>query len=326
MTMQGVVRTHYLERMGVDWNAYRVGAVDPEIMEAVGLPEQDNRPATFGNLRVSGPLVARLNANGTVECLIKAPLDLLYNKDKQVYRLLRPEPREFETNVPFDAWQPLMGGGEKFKGAEGWLTERQFNSYLDGQIGAIGQLVQTDEVFQLENRVGLALDYTRRANRESMFYHAEFVRPCERVGLLFHVNFEIFEGQSGTLGIGGESRTGHYEITNEPTLFQKSHTGRIRIILLTPGYFREGWQPREQNWSPWVGNGRLVSAVVGKPQLISGWDLAHNRPKPLHHFVPAGSVFFFEGADQPGIPFTETPSDSPDYGAMGFGTFTIGTW
>jgi CRISPR-associated protein Cmr3 len=327
MTMQGVVRSYYLERQGVDWNEYRNGNVGDSIIAAVGLPASGNRPATIGNLRVIGPFIARLHAQGKVERLIRAPLDLLHNGEQSLHRLLVPaDERDFETNSPLDTWRPLVGGGEGFKEASGWLTDAQFADSLIGNVDALNDLLGDGDLFQMEDRVGLKMDHSRRANEESMFYHAEFVRPCENVGLLIHTNLAIFEGDSGTVSIGGESRSGYYRVVAAPLSLPNTGKGRVRITLLTPAYFSEGWQPKSDDWSAWVGSGRLVSAIVGKPQLISGWDVANNRPKSLRHHVATGSVFFFENADVQGIPFTETPADSPDYGAMGFGAFAVGTW
>jgi CRISPR-associated protein Cmr3 len=327
MTTQGVVRSYYLESRGVDWNQYRAGDVADNIIAAVGLPAYGNRPATIGDLRVTGPFVARVNERGQVERLVRTPLDLLHNEEQSAYRLLVPADKcDFETNMPFEAWRPLVGGGDGFKEASGWLTEAQFTDYLTGNIDALRVLLRDSELFQMEDRVGLALDYSRRTNVQSMFYHAEFVRPCERVGLLVHVNLNIFEDEAGVVSIGGEARSGFYRVVDAPRSLPTSGEGRVRITLLTPAYFSKGWQPVNDNWSLWVGSGRLVSIIVGKPQLISGWDIANNRPKPLRHHLPAGSVFFFEDADVQGIPFTENPPDSPDYGAMGFGAFAVGIW
>jgi CRISPR-associated protein Cmr3 len=335
MTMQGVIRTHYLEtqlqRDGRTWEDYRHGNVSDAIIQRVGLPQIGERPATFGNLRITGPFVAHTNSQGQVQRLIKAPLDLLYNQEDIAYKLLSPSPASgFETNVPFDGWRPLTGGGEGFKEANGWLTETQFHKYLAGDKRDFGRdfgsLTNEEDIFKIEDRVGLALDYGRRANAESMFYRAEFTRVCEGIGLLVHVNLDIFENETGFVNIGGESRSGYYRIVKSYQPAAQQRSGRVRIVLLTPAYFSNGWQPGNDDWSPWVGDGKLVSVVIGKPHLISGWDVAHNRPKPLRAYVPAGSVFFFEDADITGVPFTESPSDSPDQGAMGFGTFAVGVW
>lgn len=331
MTVQGAIRTYFLEqqlqREKRTWDDYRRGNVSPDIIDMVGLPPLNGRAAAIGQLRVNGPFVAHLKENTPVRRLIPAPADLLYNRDQQQYRLLQPAgAADFETAVPFAGWQPLGGGGEGYKEASGWLNEKQFQQYLGGQVDRFTSLAQDEMLFQAENRVGLGMNYKRRANIEGMFYRAEFVRPCEDVGLLVHVNQPIFERESGYLTLGGESRFGHFRLVNAPDTLPRTGHGHIRIVLLTPAYFSNGWLPENEDWSAWVGNGRLVSVAVGKPQAIGGWDVANNRPKPLRNYVPAGSVFFFEDAELSDIPFTETPLDSPDHGAMGFGAFAAGTW
>ncbi len=332
MTMQGVLRTYFLEnqllREGRTWDDYRRGSVSASIIETVGLPAFEDQPAASGSLRVTGPFVSRRTPGGTVERLLRAPLDLLRDESRK-YRLLKPShqhDRDFWTEAPFEGWRPLVGGGEGYKEAQGWLTESQFDDYLRGDVSSIQHLLNNDDVFQIEERVGLALDYRRRANAESMFYRAEFVRPCDQVGLLVHVNLDIFESELGYLSLGGESRSGRFQIVKTVNTLQQRGHGNVKIVLLTPAYFTQGWMPDREDWSPWVGGGRLVSVAVGKPHPISGWDMAKNEPKPLRYYVPAGSVFFFENADVIGRPFTETPPESLDHGAIGFGTFAVGTW
>src|SRR5690606_39421914 len=120
------------------------------------------QPPTFGNLRITGPFVARINSQEEVHRLMKAPLDLLYNQEITAYKLLSPASTlGFETNVPFDGWRPLIGGGEGFKEANGWLTETQFQQYLKGEIN-FDNLISEESLFQIEDRVGLALDYGQR--------------------------------------------------------------------------------------------------------------------------------------------------------------------
>ncbi len=336
MTMQGAVRTYYLEnhlqREGRNWDDYRRGKVSDTIVRAVGLPAFDGRSATVGDLKMMGPFVARM-ANGKLERLLPAPLDLLAQKIENTdppnfrYRLLTPaDGHDFYTDVPFAGWRPLAGGGADYKEAHGWLTETQFEQYLRGKVSHLSDLPGDDSVFQIEDRVGLALDYGRRANAEGMFYHAEFVRPCEQVGLLIYVSPAVFESETGYLNLGGESRSGHFQLVSGVTPLPQAGRGKVKIVLLSPAYFSGGWQPEQGDWSAWVGGGSLVSVVLGKPRPLSGWDMAANQPKPLRHYVPAGSVFFFEDADISGIPFTETPPDSLDHGAIGFGTFAVGTW
>jgi len=322
MTMQGVIRSYFLEKKGVDWEKYRRGEVNADIESIVGVPA-NNGKRTMGSLRITGPFVARQKEDGSIERLFKAPLDLM----KVGHQLLKPDQDpKFKTDMPFKGWKPLKAesGGKE---VSGWLTESQFEAYLQGNVNGIEKLLREDEIYETENRMGLALDYSRRSHKEAMLYRAAFTRPRENVGLLVHVNHEIFDTK-GVLNIGGESRSGHYRVvTPAESLTKLPEAGqrRIRIVLLTPAYFSEGAYPSQLS----VG-GTLVSAAIDKPQPISGWDIANNRPKPLRNHVPAGSVYFYEIASElkelPFKSFTETPDDWPDYGAMGFGTFAIGTW
>jgi CRISPR-associated protein Cmr3 len=44
---------------------------------------------------------------------------------------------------------------------------------------------------------------------------------------------------------------------------------------------------------------RLVSACVPRAQVVSGWDLAREKPKPAVRAAPAGSVYWFEEMEGP---------------------------
>lgn len=315
-TMQGVIRSHYLEQMGVDLNAYARGQV-------TDLPI--GTPSSLGALRIVGPFVAR-RQNGSLTRYLPLPLDVMGGE------LLSPAARfDYATNAPFTDWRPLVPDVKpelkKETGEETWLDEAAFAAYLAGDMRRV-QPKPAQDLYQREERTGLGMDHRRRAHAQGLFYRAEFVRPREGVGLLVGLSVNVFAGAAGMLSIGGEGRAGMYEVLQgyaPPP--QATAAGRVKIVLLTPAWFRGGWQPASGDWSPWLGaSARLVSLALGKPLALSGWDLARGWPKPLRHFVPAGSVFFFEGAQPTGLPFTESPLGEPDYGAMGYGAYAAGAW
>ena len=314
-TMQGIVRSHYLERTGEDLRAYGRG-------EITDLPI--GTPSSMGSLRITGPFVAKC-ANGKPTRCVPMPLDVMGGE-----RLLSPARQlNYETNAPFDGWLPLAPEGEselkKDTGQELWLDEASFAAYLKGDMEAV-KPIKASDLYQREERTGLALDHRRRAHKESHFYRAAFVRPCEDVGLLVGVNADVFAGETGFLSIGGEARSATYEAV-QYALPEPKPQGRIKIVLLTPAWFGDGWRPTNGDWSPWVGkDAKLVSMALGKPLALSGWDLARRQPKALRHFVPAGSVFFFENARLTGEPFTESPAGDLNYGAMGYGACAAGNW
>lgn len=328
-TMQGVIRSHYLEIHGVDWHAYARREVDPRILDAIGGPDG------LGALTLEGPFVAQATGQGqTVTRLVRAPLDLFEHKDKSESShtpiILAPQATaSFQANAPFEGWRPLGAAGSmnmtEYENAMGWLDENAFQAYLNGKPPAA--IIPDRCVFEREPRVGIGLNAGRTV-QGSLFYEVEFIRPQKDIGLLVGMNAGLFPVEQGVIAIGGEGRSGHYrKVSYTPPAHTSAAPGRIKIVLLTPAYFSGGWQPANGDWSPWLGpNARLVSMAIGKPLLISGWDLAHKLPRALHHYLPAGSVFFFEDAQAPSRPFTETPSESPDAGAMGFGAYATGNW
>jgi CRISPR-associated protein Cmr3 len=319
-TMQGVIRTHYLESQRVNWKDYAAGREKSNIYEMVGHAGFDNQPPTLGKLQIIGPFIAVHHAR-EIELLVHAPLDLLFDAEMQEFKTLKPDNHvDFETSRPFPNWRPLLQT-DGFKPVEGWLSQKQFTDYLNEQ-SIQGEL--RNDIFEYEDRMGLGMNHQRRSNEQGLLYRARFIRPHDDVGLLVYVNQPLFE-DAGFIRIGGESRSAKFNVINDFTIPATKQT-RFKVILLTPSYFTGGYQPQDGDWAPWVREGKLVSAVVGKPLAISGWDIAHNLPKPLRHFVPAGSVYYFEGGQVSGVPFTETPSNMADFGSMGFGSFTIGTW
>lgn len=332
-TMQGIIRTHVIEQSGIDWEAFG-SRRDESLLRKIGAPATRNgHQAVLGDFSIRGPFVAK--RTGTkVKILVPTPLDVMKNKDNEDnLALLKPSPADFVTLPPFDGWQPLslVNAQGEYESAGGWLGEINFQRYLEGKTPK--RIVKQEAVFMYDERVGLAIDYGRRASLEKHLYHADFVRPCDGVGLLVEVDAELLP-DDGYIGIGGESRSGYYE-TVDFQLPSSSHKGNLKIVLLTPAYFSDGWHPANNDWSPWVGSdARLVSMALGRPTLISGWDTVRGQPKPLHHYIPVGSVFYFENAQVPTNPppFTEPIPDSDfengevNAGRLGFGGFAVGIW
>ncbi len=72
----------------------------------------------------------------------------------------------------------------------------------------------------------------------------------------------------------------------------------------------------------------LVSASLGKPVAIGGWDAAKGRQKPLQKAVPAGTVYFFKLKERKKLSEDlEMPLQISDHEASsGFGSAFMGVW
>lgn len=68
-------------------------------------------------------------------------------------------------------------------------------------------------------------------------------------------------------------------------------TGYFKLILITPAFFKEGWKPDMESLGV---NAQLISANIGKPVSIGGWDMDENYPKPMSKAVPSGSVYYYK--------------------------------
>jgi CRISPR-associated protein Cmr3 len=117
----------------------------------------------------------------------------------------------------------------------------------------------------------------------------------QRLALL--VRCDHPELRPGALTLGGERRlTLMGALEGDPTWAAPPLSGaRARVVLLTPGLFAEGSAPRQ------IGGARVIAAAVGRPQTLSGWDMAWKSsagkvggPKPTRRMAPAGSVYWVD--------------------------------
>jgi CRISPR-associated protein Cmr3 len=149
--------------------------------------------------------------------------------------------------------------------------------------------------------------------------------------------------------LGGERRLVHWQATTETDAWkcpQKirdalAQTGRVRMVLVTPVIFSDGWKPGWLNdalvGSPPGANVRLrlVGVSIQRWKAVSGWSLAElpgqpRGPKPVKRMVPAGGVYFFEVAQGKASDLAECwlkpVSDDEQDRRDGFGLAAWGVW
>ena len=116
-----------------------------------------------------------------------------------------------------------------------------------------------------------------------------------------------FSLREGLTGFGGERRIVRWRKSNSdlPRCPKEIVEAIIkdracRVHLLTPACFMQGYRPQwlidqESECKP-----TLKAIATQRPQVVSGWDLEHRKPKPTRRLAPAGSVFFLllDGSDK----------------------------
>lgn len=174
-----------------------------------------------------------------------------------------------------------------------------------------------------EPKIGLEREDATRTAKESMLYSISFVRPRHDVSLgLMVAGLDPENTLAGQRlqALGGEGKLAGIKIVkdrptvwpNMPALNIQNGWLRFKLVCTTPVLFADDgrrWLPegfdkaQSGDAIAWCGslsgNGgirirdvTIISACVGKPQKVGGWNLAANAPRSLTGYIPAGSVYF----------------------------------
>ncbi|MGQ9681032.1 MAG: type III-B CRISPR module-associated Cmr3 family protein [Anaerolineae bacterium] len=317
-TVQGAIRSYELVRGGIDLHDRKA------IAAAVGTASD------YGALRLRGPWVARREGERIVRYL-PVPADAWLDSDKGRARPCSPpeRPEGLLTSAPTERLLGLRDTPTKAKG-EWWLDETSLQRYLDGQEV---DLTASGKLYQRESRFGIALQPGRRTVRTGALYEVETVRPQQDVGLSVEVDGYGDWPERGTLRLGGEGHAARFEQVRPAQQIAglrplpAEMPARFKLCLLTPAYFRFGWQPE---WTQFFdGKVTLVAAAIGRYESVGGHDMTgqgEQAHKAALRYVPAGSVYYLqaEGTVRPkdGAGLALTDRD----GQIGYGQVAYGEW
>ncbi len=284
------------------------------IASLVGSPEE------LGTLCIEHFSLARRSNTG-LELLFPIPNDLLVTKGAEASsstaalhssKFMRLTPNQFgsafKANVPLDGillgWA-LHNETDRLEYARGFLDHNTFQRYLEGELPT--GFIPEKELFEKENRTGIALQKGTKTAETGKLYAVEFVRMNCNVGFAVRLNIGAELADSGLLRLGGEARSAYYttasirHLSAEPIKSVISQTQSFRLVLVTPAVFTKGWLPDciGTDGSGQLGGCRvkLVTAAISRYQIIGGWDMIKGKPKQSWRAVPAGSVYFFKLID-----------------------------
>lgn len=315
---QGAIRSHHLVVKGVDLrNRHAIEA-------AVGTADD------FGNLRMRGPFIARRNTDGTLTRCFPTPADALPWKNGRL-KVASPQPAaNFRVVTSADRRLPLLFFSHPDIEAQkrepgGWLSEDQLRRCLSGEPV---EPVSAETLFTFEHRYGIELDSDRRATQEGRLYGAEFIRPCEGVGLYLEVSGYDDWPETGVMRLGGESRGARFEQVEVMAWPAPPDPlpARFKVYFASPAYFTEGWRP--QSWNRFFdGDVTLQAVALRGYETRGGYDLAGNSQKPARRYVPAGSMYYFESKGSVRLRPDLIQNAVTEYGAeIGFGQVWISAW
>ncbi len=295
-----------------------------------------NGPKDPGRLSFDGPFLLRGR-----KLLFRSPRHLLGIREANGWRpcaLLRPG-LPVRCDLGRTVRLPDLPEGSK-KGAKlqagdrEWLTLKGLTSVLRGNLPNIGEIVEDEALWSAEERIGLARDRETRSAKEGMLYSTRHVRPGRGVSLGLRIAglpADWLRPFNRLVPLGGENRLAQCRewlgCANLDTLSaQVGPRGQAVLVALTPLDLEEAVIRGERPLDA-LGGARIVSACLGRPQRIGGWDSLARRPLPLRSVLAPGSVLFCE------IP--ENAQDAIADGgvlrlgaqtAWGFGLVAAGVW
>ncbi|MBC7360658.1 MAG: type III-B CRISPR module-associated protein Cmr3 [Desulfacinum sp.] len=243
-----------------------------------------------------------------------APADLVVSGGpEEGVSLHRIEPREISSgpisSYPLDML-PVLDARERRKPAASvWLKLEGWKRHLDGQQPSSSCVTTADQLWAVDPRLGIALESCARTAKTGAIYTTDAVAMKGGTCLV-----AVFRGRQipkdGLLRLGGDGRGAEIAPAGDNVIQTLQDFGRpgrgwkgFRMILATPGIFPSGWLP--PGVDPSAGytfsldglKAKLVSATVTRHQVISGWDLANQQPKPAQKAVPAGACYWFRVED-----------------------------
>jgi len=302
----GALRSLLLARDGVDLASFAAGMLEHPVL---------GTPSNPGRFAVTAFHVASCNVAGHAEILVSPPADLILSREDDgsiSAQRLRPHPVTggIQSSAPLSLL-PALEQADRRKPLRGyWLRQSGWKKYLDGDLPSRDELLASSDLWRTDLRIGLALDPDkRRAAKGALFSSQAIVMHKRGSGDSNDLNVGFLVGcvgaalpPSAVVRLGGDGRSAAmYGVSTslpEADLESITRARRCRLILTTPGIFPDGWKLPGLDADDRMRIGdvtaRVVCAAVPRYEVVSGWDIARNRPKSARRAVPTGSVYWLE--------------------------------
>jgi len=333
----GAIRSAILARDGADFAAFGKGTVPHDTL---GTPDSPGRFAVTA-FRLARRVGERWKA------LYLQPADLAVFRDdagKAQAKRLQPErvAHGILASAPTEKLPVLTQKARAKPDTGWWLTEAGWAAYLGGETPAPEQMLHSDALWRMDERVGVGLEADRRRADDGKLFTVQAVAFQPGVGFLAATEGDALREET-LLRLGGDGRGARVLPLNDyrspqADLEAIARARRARIMLTSPGIFPKGWRlpgmAEDGRFELHGVRGRVVAAAVGRAEVVSGWDLAKWRPKAARCAAPTGSVYWIEDLDATPETLGKLAEEGlwPEQGydaqrrAEGFNRFDWGVW
>lgn len=228
--------------------------------------------------------------------LISAPLDIFYKKDKKdSYKGIYKEAKNIISNYP--TYLPYLTKPnieEKVENtANCFIDWIDFTENYPKQNGAT-RIYNADYFTAIISKVGITRSNTTRTSEEGKLYRMDMNEYKNGWSIIVEFEAPNFTSE-GILKLGGEGKTAKYQLIPqliEKPIIKDTEDSFFKLYFQTPAFFESGNGLLELSK---LKHAQLISASIGKPISIGGFDMEKKQPKVMKKAVPAGSIYLFEG-------------------------------
>lgn len=245
----------------------------------------------------------------TGKTYIKAPLDLFYKKNKDVFRgKFYTEDEQIYHSLSYE-YILKSPEGASFKRADNvYIDLEDFNNiYSKNKTKGIN-IIKEDEIFSKINKIGIGIDKNYNTAEYGKLYKTEmteFKNLKNKWSYIveYYINEDylkenypdiIFNNlKSGYLKLGGENKISSYSktINSEISNFNQKKelditSGIYKLILTTESYFEENIAISLKNLGI-----EILGLSSSKPIYISGYDMKEKKNKKIFTGYSPGTVF-----------------------------------
>jgi CRISPR-associated protein Cmr3 len=223
-----------------------------------------------------------------------APMDAYIAKDspKLEYMKLLPNDNLSGHRLPYYLWVDRDG---KVANPEGkYISLADLRKYLKGDNTEI-PYQNPGKYTEREIRIGIAKDNKIRATAKSMLYNTAMTR-LNNLKFVIELKGASQPEPKGLIRLGKYGKTAvysHEDFEHEISGYIGDN-GCFKLYFASPAIFDAGWAPVLPEDLPEI---KLIAAAVGGYENAGGYDMRTNRPKTMMRAVKAGSVYYYQLAD-----------------------------
>lgn len=216
---------------------------------------------------------------------------------------LTQKPEVFISDYELD-YILVNKSNEKLDEAEGFLDINSLLKYLISNDNSFHPIDRKD-IFEIEYKIGIKRNRKTLSSEEGYLYRIPMIRLKKDVNFFIQIEGLNYYPERGIIQLGGEGRIAEIKKYDNDLLKDlrdinfEFKNNIFKLYLATPAIFNNGWLPEWIDKSNYEGkyNGirlKLIGCIIGKYNLIGGWNLANQKPKPMFKAVPSGSIYYFK--------------------------------